>query len=179
MNMGASPSPSHSHARISRTRFFAASRLDRGASEYSSKGVSSSSVSFATSDSSSLLVDDVDAVDVVAVLARLNQPPLGGEGGVRGDDVWRFLGRSLESHEVICEVSCEALCEISCNDIDEDDGVEEGDDGGLEALFATPVDGWTFTAFFGRSLESHEVFCDEAPEDVEVDESVGEGEDGG
>lgn len=93
INAGISPSPSHSHARISRTRFFAASRLHRGASEYSSNDVSSSSGSFATSDPSSLLVDAVDTVDVVAVLARLNQLPLVGKGGVRGDDGWVFIGR--------------------------------------------------------------------------------------
>ncbi|EAT92400.2 hypothetical protein SNOG_00905 [Parastagonospora nodorum SN15] len=111
------------HARISRTLFFAASRVHRGTSEYSSIGVSSSSCScFATS--SSLLVD---AVDVVEVFARSNQPRWGGEG-VREGDVWAFtgsnwifLGRSLESHEVVCDEAPE--------DVDVDEGVGEGEDG--------------------------------------------------
>jgi hypothetical protein len=167
-NAGFFPSPSHSHARISRTLFFATSRLHRGTSEYSSIGVSSSSCSCCFTTSSSLLVD---AVDVVEVFARLNQPRWGGEGVREGDvwafagSVWIFLERSLESHEVFCE------------NADEDEHVGEGKDGALETCVGTLIGGWAFIAFLGRSLESHEVFCDEAPEDVDVDEGVGEGED--
>lgn len=86
---------------------------------------------------------------------------------------------------VLCEVSyevfCEVSCEVFCDDIDEDDGVGVGDgeDGGLETRLETPINGWAFTAFLGRNLESQKVLCDEAPEDVNADEGVREVDDGG